>query len=48
MSYMFYYCNSLTNLNLSYFNIQNVTDMSHTFYYCNSLIKKNIITNIND
>ena len=44
MSYMFYYCNSLTNLNLSNFNTQNVTDMRSMFYECNSLIKKNIIT----
>ena len=29
--FMFYYCNSLTNLNLSNFNTQNVTNMSYMF-----------------
>ena len=41
---MFFYCNSLTNLNLSNFNTQNVTDMSHMFFYCDLLTKNNIIT----
>ena len=40
-SYMFYYCNSLTNLNLSNFNTQNVTNMSFMFQYCNSLTNLN-------
>ena len=47
MSWMFYCCNSLTNLNLSNFNTQNVTDMSDMFSYCNSLKKNNIITKDN-
>ena len=37
MSYMFCGCNSLTNLDLSKFNTQNVTDMNSMFYECNSL-----------
>ena len=44
MSYMFFDCNSLTNLNLSNFNTQNVTNMRAMFSDCNSLINKNIIT----
>ena len=44
MSFMFSGCNSLTNLNLSNFNTQNVTDMSGMFSGCNSLKKYNIIT----
>ena len=39
INYMFYYCKSLTNLNLSNFNTQNVTNMSDMFSYCNSLKK---------
>ena len=35
---MFFNCYSLTSLNLSNFNTQNVTDMSYMFYNCNSLI----------
>ena len=41
---MFYDCNSLTNLNLSNFNTQNVTYMSGMFGGCNSLNKNNLIT----
>ena len=41
---MFNYCISLTNINLSNFNTQNVTNMSLMFGLCNSLKKKNIIT----
>ena len=41
---MFYDCSSLTNINLSNFNTQNVTNMSHMFSGCSSLKKKNIIT----
>ena len=44
---MFYECNSLTNLNLSNFNTQNVTDMSWMFRDCKSLKKNNIITKDN-
>ena len=40
---MFCECNSLTNINLSNFNTQNVTNMSFMFYGCNSLKKENII-----
>ena len=43
-NYMFYGCNSLTHLNLSNFNTQNVTNMRMMFSYCNSLKKENIIT----
>ena len=42
---MFYECESLTNINLSNFNTQNVTDMSGMFDGCNSLRKENVITN---
>ena len=38
-----YRCNSLTNIDLSNFNVQIFTDMSNIFYECNSLINKNII-----
>ena len=34
---MFYECNSLTNIDLSNFNTQNVTNMSYMFYECSSL-----------
>ena len=44
---MFYDCNSLTNLNLSNFNTQNVTNMNYMFSFCNSLKKNNIITKDN-
>ena len=37
MRYMFSYCNSLTILDLSNFNTQNVNDMSGMFSNCNSL-----------
>ena len=41
---MFRDCNSLTNLNLSNFNTQNVTNMNGMFKNCNSLKKQNIFT----
>ena len=50
MTDMFYCCKSLTNLNLSNFNTQNVTDifqMMGMFSGCNSLNKKNLITKDN-
>ena len=37
MSYMFYGCSSLINLNLSNFNTNNVTNMSGMFNECSSL-----------
>ena len=37
MSYMFYNCSSLKELNLSSFNTNQVTDMSWMFSYCSSL-----------
>ena len=37
--YMFYHCELLTNLNLSNFNTQNVTNMSYIFVGCQSLKK---------
>ena len=42
---MFNECSSLTNINLSNFNTQNVTDMWSMFCDCSSLKNKNIITN---
>ena len=44
MDGMFYHCESLTNLNLSNFNTQNVSNMESMFEKCNSLKKENIIT----
>ena len=44
---MFSDCKSLTNLNLSNFNTQNVTNMSDMFGYCELLKKNNIITEDN-
>ena len=41
-SYMFYRCNSLTNIDLSNFNTDYVNDMSNMFYGCKSLIKINL------
>ena len=45
MASMFSGCKSLTNIDLSNFNTQNVTDMSFMFSGCDSLKKKNVITN---
>ena len=39
---MFNGCFSLTNIDLSNFNTNNVTDMGYMFYGCSSLRKKNI------
>ena len=39
---MFYGCRSLTNIDLSNFNTQNVINMDFMFYECNSLINKTI------
>ena len=47
MSYMFYGCISLTNINLTNFNIQNVTNMTYMFNGCASLKMCEIITNNN-
>ena len=46
-NHIFYDCNSLTNLNLSNFNTQNVTNMEYMFAGCKSLKKENIITKDN-
>ena len=40
-----FYGLSLTNINLSNFNTQNVTNMSCMFYGCVSIRKENVITN---
>ena len=45
MEYMFYDCKSLTNLNLSNFNTQNITNMIDMFENCISLT--NLITKDN-
>ena len=42
---MFSECKSLTNINLSNFNTQNVTDMSFMFWRCSFLTNINIIAN---
>jgi surface protein len=39
---MFYECSSLTNINLSNFNTQNVTNMSWMFGGCSSLTNINL------
>ena len=39
---MFSYCSSLTSLNLSNFNINNVKDMSGMFFNCSSLTSLNL------
>ena len=42
MSYMFYYCNALTALDLSSFNTANVTDMNNMFFLCSVLTSLNL------
>ena len=42
MNSMFYYCESLINLNLSNFNTQNVTNMNYMFSHCKSLTNLNL------
>ena len=42
MSYMFYDCSSLKEINLSSFKTDNVTDMSFMFYKCSSLKEINL------
>ena len=44
MSYIFCNCKSLTYLNLSNFNTQNVIIMNDMFVNCISLKKNNLIT----
>ena len=41
-NYMFLYCESLININLSNFNSQNVTNMKNMFYGCKSLTYANL------
>ena len=41
---MFDECSSLTNINLSNFNTNNVIKMNSMFFGCKSLNKNNIIT----
>ena len=52
MSYMFYNCTSLTSLNLSNFNTNNVKDMEGMFFNCSSLTSLNLsnfnTNNVND
>ena len=42
---MFSGCSSLTNLNLSNFNTNNVTNMGCMFFECKNLTNNNIIVN---
>ena len=42
MSYKFFWCSSLKQLNLSIFNTENVLNMRNMFYYCESLEELNI------
>ena len=42
MSWMFYNCSSLKELNLNNFNTSNVTNMSWMFYDCRSLTELNL------
>ena len=46
-NFMFYECRSLSSLDLSNFNTQNVTNMEYMFDNCASLAKKNLITKDN-
>ena len=39
MNSMFYFCNHLTNIDLSNLNTENVNNMSYMFYNCSSLTK---------
>ena len=39
---MFHECSSIINIDLSNFNIQNVTDMSYMFSDCSSIININL------
>ena len=41
-NFMFSDCSSLTSLNLSNFNTNNVNNMSYMFSYCSSLISLNL------
>ena len=45
-NHMFYNCDKITNLYLSNFNTQNVTNMSHMFTCCKTLTKLNL-SNLN-
>ena len=42
---MFSWCSSLTNIDLSNFNTNNVTNMNCMFWGCKKLNKNNIIAN---
>ena len=42
MSYMFSFCSSLKELNLSNFNTNNVTNMRYMFYECSDELKNKI------
>ena len=42
MSYMFYGCSSLKEINLTNFNTNDVINMSHMFYGCSSLKELNL------
>ena len=44
MRSMFSGCSSVTNINLSNFNTNNVTDMGFMFNGCSKLRKENVIT----
>ena len=44
MSWMFMYCTSLTNLDVSNFNTSNVTEMSGMFGWCTNLTSLNLST----
>ena len=45
LNFMFSLCICLTNIDLSNFNTQNVTNMSEMFFGCSSLKKQNVLTN---
>ena len=42
IDFMFFDCNSLTKIDLSNFNTENVTDMNHMFHGCDSLSNVNL------
>jgi len=44
MSHMFFKCNKITKLNLSNFDMKNVTNVNKMLKGCESLEERNIIT----
>jgi len=47
MSYMFYKCSSLDNLDISNFGMNNIMNMSYMFFFCSSLNNLSLPKKIN-